>query len=77
MVQPGIIDAATAQRIRGIESSVYPNAAFIAAMFNANLTNARVPPGLVAQKILEIAQRIAGSCDTRWALTIPSHCPLS
>ena len=56
LVEPGIIDTAMAQRIRDIESSVYPHAARLAAMFESVLTNAPVPPALVAQKILEIAQ---------------------
>jgi NAD(P)-dependent dehydrogenase (short-subunit alcohol dehydrogenase family) len=65
MVEPGIIDTAMAQRIRDIESSVYPHAARIAAMFKSVLTNAPVPPNLVAQKILEIAQ------SDSWQLRYP------
>jgi NAD(P)-dependent dehydrogenase (short-subunit alcohol dehydrogenase family) len=55
LVQPGIIDTAMAQRIRRIGKSAYPHAARIAALFSATLTNAPVPPSLVAQKVLEIA----------------------
>jgi NAD(P)-dependent dehydrogenase (short-subunit alcohol dehydrogenase family) len=55
LVEPGIIDTAMAQRISKNESQVYSHAARAAAMFTATLTNAPVPPSLVAQKILEIA----------------------
>jgi NAD(P)-dependent dehydrogenase (short-subunit alcohol dehydrogenase family) len=55
VVEPGIIDTAMAQRIKNNESQVYPHAARIAGMFTATLTNAPIPPSLVAQKILEIA----------------------
>jgi NAD(P)-dependent dehydrogenase (short-subunit alcohol dehydrogenase family) len=55
VVEPGIIDTAMAQRIKNNESQVYPHAARVAAMFKATLTNAPIPPSLVAQKILEIA----------------------
>lgn len=65
MVEPGIIDTSMAQRIRDIESSVYPHAARIAAMFNSTLTNTPVPPSLVARKILQIAQ------DNSWQLRYP------
>jgi NAD(P)-dependent dehydrogenase (short-subunit alcohol dehydrogenase family) len=56
LVEPGIIDTAMAQRIRGNESQLYPHAARVAALFTATLTNAPVPPSFVAEKILEIAQ---------------------
>jgi NAD(P)-dependent dehydrogenase (short-subunit alcohol dehydrogenase family) len=65
IVEPGIIDTAMAQRIRHIESSIYPHAARIATMFKSALANAPVPPNLVAQKILEIAQ------SNSWQLRYP------
>jgi NAD(P)-dependent dehydrogenase (short-subunit alcohol dehydrogenase family) len=55
MVEPGIIDTEMAQRISRTSNSVYPHAARIAALFKSTLTNAPVPPTVVAQKILEIA----------------------
>jgi NAD(P)-dependent dehydrogenase (short-subunit alcohol dehydrogenase family) len=55
LVEPGIIDTAMAHRISSNESSLYPHAARIAAVFAATLKDAPVPPGIVAQKILEIA----------------------
>jgi NAD(P)-dependent dehydrogenase (short-subunit alcohol dehydrogenase family) len=55
VVEPGIIDTAMAQRITRNPNSAYPHAARVAAHFSATLTNAPVPPGLVAQKVLEIA----------------------
>lgn len=65
LVQPGIIDTAMAQRISRNGDSAYPHAARIAALFTATLTNAPVPPSIVAQKILEIAQSGA------WQLRYP------
>jgi NAD(P)-dependent dehydrogenase (short-subunit alcohol dehydrogenase family) len=56
LVEPGIIDTAMAQRIGRNETSTYPHAARMAALFTATLTNAPVPPNIVAQKVLEIAQ---------------------
>jgi len=55
LVEPGIIDTAMAQRITRNGNSAYPHAARIAALFSATLTNAPVPPSVVAQKVLEIA----------------------
>jgi NAD(P)-dependent dehydrogenase (short-subunit alcohol dehydrogenase family) len=55
LVEPGIIDTAMAQRIRKCGDSAYPQGARMAAIFTANLTNAPVPPSIVAEKILEIA----------------------
>ena len=55
LVEPGIIDTAMAQRISKNGNSAYPHAARIAALFSATLTNAPVPPSVVAQKVLEIA----------------------
>ena len=56
LVEPGVIDTAMARRTSENESSAYPHAARFAAFFKATLTNAPVPPSLVAQKILEIVQ---------------------
>ncbi len=56
LVEPGIIDTAMAQRISTKVSSVYPHAARIAALFTAALSNTPVPPSVVAQKVLAIAQ---------------------
>lgn len=56
LVEPGIIDTAMAQRISTNVSSVYPHAARIAALFTATLSNTPVPPSVVAQKVLAIAQ---------------------
>jgi NAD(P)-dependent dehydrogenase (short-subunit alcohol dehydrogenase family) len=55
LVEPGIIDTAMAQRISRNGSSAYPHTARVAALFTARLTNAPVPPSIVAQKVLEIA----------------------
>lgn len=55
MVEPGIIDTAMAQRISRNGNSAYPHAARIAAVFTATLSNAPVPPSVVAQKVFEIA----------------------
>ena len=56
LVEPGVIDTAMARRITKQESSIYPHAARMAAMFTATLTDATVLPEVVAKKILEIAQ---------------------
>jgi NAD(P)-dependent dehydrogenase (short-subunit alcohol dehydrogenase family) len=56
MVKPGIIDTAMAHRISTTASSEYPHAARIRSVFAATLQSAPVPPSVVAQKILEIAQ---------------------
>ncbi|HYI92456.1 MAG TPA: SDR family oxidoreductase [Bryobacteraceae bacterium] len=55
LVEPGIIDTAMAHRISRIGKSAYPHAGRIAALFSATLTDAPVPPSVVAQKVLEIA----------------------
>jgi len=56
IVEPGIIDTAMARRI-GVppSDSVYPQQARFASLFEALLKNP-VPPTLVAEKILEIAE---------------------
>jgi NAD(P)-dependent dehydrogenase (short-subunit alcohol dehydrogenase family) len=56
LVEPGIIDTAMARRIEDHSTSAYPHAARLAALFAATLNNAPVPPSVVAQKVLEIAQ---------------------
>lgn len=56
LVEPGIIDTAMARRITTKANSAYPHAARVAALFTATLTNAPVPPSLVAQKVLDIDQ---------------------
>ena len=56
LVKPGIIDTSMAQRISTTGASEYPHAARIASLFTTTLQNAPVPPSLVAQKVLEIAQ---------------------
>jgi NAD(P)-dependent dehydrogenase (short-subunit alcohol dehydrogenase family) len=56
LVEPGIIDTSMARRIAAKANSVYPHAARISALFAANLTNAPVPPSVVAQKVLDIDQ---------------------
>jgi NAD(P)-dependent dehydrogenase (short-subunit alcohol dehydrogenase family) len=56
LVEPGIIDTAMARRISTNGKSAYPHAARVAAHFTATLTDAPVPPSLVAHKVLEIAQ---------------------
>lgn len=63
IVEPGIIDTAMARRIgdHGPESAYGQNARF-AAMFSAVLKNP-VPPSVVAQKILEVAE--SGSWQLR------------
>jgi NAD(P)-dependent dehydrogenase (short-subunit alcohol dehydrogenase family) len=56
IVEPGIIDTAMARRVEDRpDDSVYPHRARLAALFKASLRNP-VPPSLVAQKILEIAE---------------------
>lgn len=56
IVEPGIIDTAMARRL-GEDRAVatYPHRARFAAMFSAALRNP-VPPSVVAEKILEVAQ---------------------
>jgi NAD(P)-dependent dehydrogenase (short-subunit alcohol dehydrogenase family) len=56
LVEPGIIDTAMAQRITTSGNSAYPHAARIATQFTATLSEAPVPPSIVAQKVVEIAQ---------------------
>ena len=56
IVEPGIIDTAMARRIAARSyGSVYRQRARYASLFRASLKNP-VPPSLVAQKILEIAE---------------------
>src|SRR3954452_23452051 len=56
IVEPGIIDTAMARRI-GVPPSIslYPQQARFASLFEASLKNS-VPPTLVAEKILEVAE---------------------
>lgn len=56
IVEPGIIDTAMARRI-GVPppDSLYPQQARFASLFEASLKNP-VPPTLVAEKILEVAE---------------------
>lgn len=56
LIEPGVIDTAMAQRITKNESKIYPHAARIASMFTATLTEKPVPPTVVAEKILDVAQ---------------------
>jgi len=56
LVEPGIIDTAMARRISTNGSSTYPHGARLATFFTSTLNNAPVPPSMVAQKVLEIAQ---------------------
>jgi NAD(P)-dependent dehydrogenase (short-subunit alcohol dehydrogenase family) len=58
IVEPGVIDTAMAQeaRDRRRDDSLYRQSARFAALFKAALRNP-VPPSLVAQKILEIAEK--------------------
>ena len=56
LVEPGIIDTAMARRIGTNGSSAYPHGARLATFFTSTLSNAPVPPSMVAQKVLEIAQ---------------------
>lgn len=56
IVEPGIIDTGMARRIGVLQSdSPYPQQARFASLFQASLKNP-VPPALVAQKILEVAE---------------------
>jgi NAD(P)-dependent dehydrogenase (short-subunit alcohol dehydrogenase family) len=56
IVEPGIIDTAMAQRIGEQPTpSVYPQHARFASLFEASLKTS-VPPSLVGEKILEVAQ---------------------
>ena len=56
LIQPGIINTAMAQRISDpTNPSPYPNGKRVAAMF-ANSLQAPIPPALVAEKILEVAE---------------------
>jgi len=56
IVEPGIIDTAMARRIgESADGSAYRQRARFSALFTASLKNP-VPPSLVAQKILEIAE---------------------
>ena len=56
IVEPGIIDTAMARRVEDRPNhSPYPHRARIAVIFENSLKNP-VPPSLVAQKILEIAE---------------------
>jgi len=62
IVEPGIIDTAMARRIGVAPShSHYPQQARIASLFEASLQSP-VPPTLVAEKILEVAE------STSWQL---------
>lgn len=56
LVEPGIIDTTMARRISMNSNSSYPHTARVAALFTATLNNEPVPPSVVAQKVLEIAQ---------------------
>jgi NAD(P)-dependent dehydrogenase (short-subunit alcohol dehydrogenase family) len=56
LIEPGIIDTAMARRISTNGNSAYPHGARLATFFSATLNNAPVPPSVVAQKVLEIAQ---------------------
>lgn len=64
LVEPGIIATDMAQRNRTTASTLYPQAARIAALFTATLTNAPAPPSLVAAIILNVAQN--GSWQFRY-----------
>jgi NAD(P)-dependent dehydrogenase (short-subunit alcohol dehydrogenase family) len=56
IVEPGIIDTAMARRVENkAEESPYPHRARFAVLFANSLRNS-VPPSLVAEKIVEIAQ---------------------
>jgi NAD(P)-dependent dehydrogenase (short-subunit alcohol dehydrogenase family) len=56
LVEPGIIDTAMARRISANGTSAYPHSARIAMLFTTALTNAPVPPSVVAHKVLEVDQ---------------------
>ncbi|HTS56253.1 MAG TPA: SDR family oxidoreductase [Terriglobales bacterium] len=63
IVEPGIIDTAMVRRNEeSPDDSVYPYRARLAALFRASLKNP-VPPSVVGQKILEIAE--SGSWQLR------------
>ena len=65
IVEPGIIDTAMARRIGGPKAgSAYPHQERFAVLFSNSLKNP-VPPSLVAQKILEIAD------SSTWQLRHP------
>ncbi len=73
IVEPGIIDTAMARRIGdGAADSPYPHRARFAYFFSTALKNP-VPPSLVAQKILEIAE--SGSWQLRYPVG-PDAAPL-
>jgi NAD(P)-dependent dehydrogenase (short-subunit alcohol dehydrogenase family) len=65
IVKPGIIDTAMAHRISTTGTSEYPHAARISSLFATTLQTAPVPPSVVAQKVLEIAQ------SDSWQLRYP------
>lgn len=65
MVKPGIIDTSMAHRIGAIGDSAYPHAGRIETLFQTTLRDAPVPPSLVADKILKIAQ------SDSWQLRYP------
>ena len=56
LVEPGIIDTAMARRISTNGNSAYPHSARIATLFMTTLTNAPVPPSVVAHKVVEVDQ---------------------
>ena len=64
IVEPGIINTQMAQDISVAGNSVYPNSKRQAALFSAALKTP-TPPSLVADKILEVADR------TDWTLRHP------
>ena len=55
IVEPGIIDTAMARRIKDTTDSPYQQSARFGNLFTASLENP-VPPSLVAEKIVEVAQ---------------------
>ena len=57
LIEPGIIDTEMARRISTTGNSAYPHAARNAALLTMTLTDAPVPPSVVAQKVLEIDTR--------------------
>jgi len=66
IVEPGIIDTAMARRIGdNFDHSAYPHKTRIASLFVASLKNP-VPPSLVANKILEVAE--SGTWQLRHAV---------
>ena len=56
LIEPGIIATDMAQRISALGGSAYPQTARVAALFQTALSNAPVPPSLVAQKVLDVVQ---------------------